>query len=463
MWIIFEFLRDFIRLYIYSWFNKPKWLNRITLHFILFVFVFKVSNFVFHEPDFLHTDVDSARYMLSALVQSEAAIIAIVITLSLVGLQLSSSSYSARVIDVFKKTPDLHILIVIYGIAIFYGLGVLKLIKTANPQLCYTEFICLANLEVHISYSYYLGIFAYVSLVPYIMNTLDLLKPFRLIKILSQKITKKNIMRGILEQNCCENDPIQPITDIIVISMTKYEYETVKQGLNSIAIKSAEILKKETLEKEVKSAEGAISRFIFNHLETIGRIAVSRKDDISIQETIVTIGIIAEHSAKQKLNYPVYDATILLGYIGKAAAKQKLEEAVKLAAQILAKIEKYTVEQELSGCPSEVVESLRLIGISASEERQNFDVLLQILTSLEFVGISEIKNKLSIPILVVESIEKIGKTAAENNLEDVTKQALNSVISIEQKINEQEIVDTNGIIEEHKKKIIETLDGFKKK
>jgi len=46
---------------------------------------------------------DIARYLLSALVQSLAAIIAIVVTLTLVAVQLTASAYSPRVIDIFKK------------------------------------------------------------------------------------------------------------------------------------------------------------------------------------------------------------------------------------------------------------------------------------------------------------------------------------------------------------------------
>lgn len=457
MWIIIDILIRFV----YSWFNQPKWLNRLALYLIIWLFVFKILDFIFTKANFIHTDVESARYMLSALIQGEAAIVAIVITLSLIVVQLSASSYSVRVIDIYKKTPDLKILIGIYGISIFYGLGVLKRIETVNPQLCHDKFICYANLENHISYSYYLGVFAFVSLIPYIMNTLDILKPLTMIKILSKKITIIKIKKAILERNCSENDPIQPITDIIVSSMAKYEYETVKQGLNSIAKRATQILKKEVLKKETESAGGAVSRFFFNHLETVGRIAVSRKDEFSAQETVIIIGIIGVDTAKQELKDPASDASILLGIIGNVAAKQNLDETVKLAAQVLAKIGKNTIEQELNEATHDVGESLRIIGITAATG-QNIDAIIQVITSLEYVGILEVKHRHLIPILIVESLEKIGKTAAENHLEDATRQVLNSLILIEQKISEQEIEDTNGVIEESKKKIIEILDNLMK-
>lgn len=50
----------------------------------------------------------------------------------------------------------------IYGIAIFYGLGVLKMIE--NPQVGR-----LSNLEGYVAFSYYLGVYAFVSHNPWML------------------------------------------------------------------------------------------------------------------------------------------------------------------------------------------------------------------------------------------------------------------------------------------------------
>ena len=59
-------------------------------YYKLLVAVFFTSCFFFLEFNLVHTDVDSARYMLSALIQSEAAVIAVVVSLSMVAVQLTS-------------------------------------------------------------------------------------------------------------------------------------------------------------------------------------------------------------------------------------------------------------------------------------------------------------------------------------------------------------------------------------
>jgi uncharacterized membrane protein len=157
-----------------------------------------------------YTDVDSARYMISALVQSEAGILAIVITLSLVAVQLASSS-STRNIDLFKKTPDLWILISIYIITIIYCVTLLKMIVNTPNRI--------SDLENYIFLAYCTSIFAFVALIPYIWNILELMKPSTVINKLAERITKENILKATDEKKFGEKDPIQPIMDIVHSSL----------------------------------------------------------------------------------------------------------------------------------------------------------------------------------------------------------------------------------------------------
>ena len=208
---------------IVKWLSESKLTNRLVVYFILYAIII-VSHVFLSRLNLWQTDVDSARYMLSALIQIEAAIVSIVITMSLVVVQLAASSYSVRVVSVFKKNPDLWILIGIYGFAIFWGLGVLKLIKVDN-SLIYSTYN-VSNIQPYISFTYYLGIFVFVALVPYLINIFDLLKVSSIIDILARKITKENILSSIAEEShgpnellksqekIDDNDPIQPIIDI---------------------------------------------------------------------------------------------------------------------------------------------------------------------------------------------------------------------------------------------------------
>jgi len=330
--------------------------------------------------------------MLSALVQSEAAIVALVVTLSLVAVQLAAQSYSARVIEVFRRTPDLWILMGIYGIAIFYGLGVLKMIERANPQLCAKEYICLSNLEGNILGAYYLGVFAFVALVPYIWNTLEMLMPSTVIDKLAERISKESILlavgKDISEEVKIEKDPIQPIIDIVRGSLMKHDYETVRYGLRIIRDQTNSLFEKETL---VGEQEEKIALHIFSHLIRVGKLAAIKKDEDSTRQVIVTLHENGEVAVKQELKGTLHWAVFFLGELGNEAAKQELERATMGAVIYIGELGKEAAKQESEDITTEAADSLKKILIIAKERN-----LIKIIPEAEkyYTILNEALNKL---------------------------------------------------------------------
>ncbi|KYK32645.1 MAG: hypothetical protein AYK19_15200 [Theionarchaea archaeon DG-70-1] len=181
-----------------------RWSSRFAYYFLLGL-VFLASCILFSRYRLFHTDVDSARYMLSALIQSEAAVIAVVVSLSLVAVQLTASSYSPKVLEIFRKNPDLWLLLDAYIGTIIYSLIVLKTIKEVNSE---------AIPEIHIMLSCFYGFFCFTALIPYTYNVLVMLRPSSIIKALSERIDRESLLKG---------DPIHPIIDVMVKSIGKYD------------------------------------------------------------------------------------------------------------------------------------------------------------------------------------------------------------------------------------------------
>lgn len=393
----------------YSGFSMPiklsndisRWASRLELYLSLYVVVIG-SYLLFKGFDFWHTDVDSARYMLSALIQSEAAIVALVITLSLVAVQLAASSYSARVIDVFKRTPDLWILILIYGIAMFYGLGVLKLIEKADPQKCAEKFICSSNLEPHISLTYFLGVFAFVALVPYILSTLNMLKPSTVIGILAEQIVKKNILASLRDEQIFINhryinqtnkyiwkDPILPIIDIVRISLMKYDYETIRDGLKAISEHANYMFINENFEL---GEQVSVSEHIFHHLNNLKKIAISKNDDdltLFIAESFGEMGMV---TAERKLTFATSRIVTYLEEIGKNEIEQEHNHVAGDVIQSLAAIGLRTINagKELAWETMKVGNSLHFMGRKTGMEQR--DTLEKIIKSFRLI-INEILKK----------------------------------------------------------------------
>ena len=68
---------------------------------------------------------ENVRYTLSAFIQSLAAIITLTVSLSIIAAQLMSSSYSIRIIEIYRKNPDLWVILGIYLVVIILDVYVL--------------------------------------------------------------------------------------------------------------------------------------------------------------------------------------------------------------------------------------------------------------------------------------------------------------------------------------------------
>jgi hypothetical protein len=304
--------------------------------------------------------------MLSALVQSQAAIVAIVITLTLIAVQLTASAYSPRVIDIFKKNPDMWLLLGCYGFSIFYGFIVLKLVVGAEGEFVSQSAIwslgsVTISFESCVSMAYWLGVFTFVALFPYMWNIIGLLKSETIIKRLAIEITREDILK--------EKAPLQPIVDIIHGSIMKYDLETTRVGLKAVTDQVIKIIDSD--------AGKEISMRFCGHLERVGRLAISREDEHSTVEVIKNLENFGKSPAERGLGAATLQAGASLGLIGSTAA----EKGLKLGAW-------------------EAVMSLERVGITAKE-----------------------KGLESATLLAAWSLGEVGKAATEKGLEESARSA----------------------------------------
>ena len=267
----------------HGWLSNHLWIKRFLMYgivgFITYIFMNILTYF-----DIFYIESDSAQYLLSALVQSEAAIIGIVITLTFIAVQLVFS-YAPQAVGVaLKRNYDMWMLLIFYGISIFYGLFVLRMIPNEwNGSLSQIDFLTLrgshVSLEYRVCIAYCLGIFIFGAIVPYVLNTVDFLKPTNIIKILSHDITESKILRHIESvkkhnedrTKPIEEDPVKPIVDIIHGSIMKYDIATTSIGVNAITNRAIEII---DLDQEEN-----ISKHFCDHLERVGRLTVNKMDE----------------------------------------------------------------------------------------------------------------------------------------------------------------------------------------
>jgi hypothetical protein len=383
-------------------YNRKLWTTRIFVYGFLLLLAIFVGAVIFAKFNLFHTDAGSARYMLSALVQTQAAIVAIVITLTLIAVQLTASAYSPRVIDIFKKNPDMWILLGFYGASIFYGFIVLKLVEGAEGEAVSQIAIwslgrVSVSLESYVSLAYWLGAFTFVALFPYMLNIISLLKSENIINRLAIEITKGKILN-------LKEDPIQPIMDIIHGSIMKYDIETARVGLRAVTKRVLEI---DFVKEDYENMEKISHRFCFPLIRA-GRLAVSREDEeltLEVIESLEDFGVsIAEKElvATGGVVYALHD-------VGKAAVEKGLEDATEKAVGSLEAVGLTAVEKGkvLGNATLEAIECLEAIGKAAAVK--------------EFEDVIE---------KVARSFVIIGTIATEKGLERATLQAAKSLAKL---------------------------------
>jgi len=273
--------------------------------------------------DFTIAD-NSARYLLSALVQSLAAIIAIVVTMTLVAVQLTASTYSPRVIDIFKKDWGMWLLLVWYGLSIFFGLFVLEMIGGEYRNLGHRG----VSLEFCVFLAYSMGIAAFVGLFWHVGNVINILKPETIIKRLAVKITKDNILNS---KKYPEKDPIQPIMDIIHGSVMKYDIATTRIGLKVVTDRVIKIID--------LGGEEEISPCFCDHFERVGRLTINMMDDESTVEVIKNLYSFWKLAADEKRHENVTSlVTESIYSVGETAAEKGLVSATISAAEYIAEL-----------------------------------------------------------------------------------------------------------------------------
>ncbi|MEA3324378.1 MAG: DUF2254 family protein [Euryarchaeota archaeon] len=310
-----------------QWFYDKDISTQYRILFVIFASVIVIWNIVNIYFNSFEIDDTSARYLLSALVQSLAAIIAIVVTLTLVAVQLSASAYSPRVIDIFKEDKVMWWLLAWYGLSIFSGLFVLEMIGSIYSN----SWCIIVPLEILVLLVYLMGIAAFAGLFWHIGNVIDLLKPEKIIKKLADKITKDSILN-------LKDDPIQPIVDIVHGSVMKYDITTTRVGLTAVTDRVIKIL-------DVNCEQKIPMRF-FAHLEQVSRLTVSKMDDESTAEVIKNWGDVLKEMAGEKCD--LISHTDIIGFESFVASitKKELVHATSCAATSFGEITKIVIDEE---------------------------------------------------------------------------------------------------------------------
>lgn len=405
----------------------------LRIYFLVALILIVISSLIlyFFSPAFIYKSIESTRFVLTALVESEATVIAIIITLTLVVLQLTASSYSTRVIDIFEESPSIWMIVGIYIIAIGYGLTVLNAIDAIYLSGAF-------NFEISVWIAYFLGIFAFGALIPYLLGALEIMKSSTVIDRFAERITKESILASVQEYEKIlgrdassigysylysdimrpvidtGDDPVQPIIDIIHSSMMKYDYGTMRYGLEVLEKYMVDMLKEDQFKKE----EEIIAKHIFTHLERVGKLAAGREDDDSAVEVVTTIFMIGNNAMERELESVTSEAVNSIKTIGRLAIKREMEDIGVISNDLIGEIGRGAAQSRLDFTTSIAANSLGIIGTEAAKHAQKgLEETVWMAGALYEIGRLAIKQRLEQSVShAVNSMGNMGKYTARNDL-----------------------------------------------
>ncbi|MCW3130908.1 MAG: hypothetical protein N2V75_12550, partial [Methanophagales archaeon] len=250
-----------------SFISQPYLIYLLLFIAILFIFIMIIF-YQFSASIFLNTSLDSSRYLLSAMAQALAAILAIVVGFSFIAFQLSAQFGNARVFDLVLKSRAFWWLMILYGFSILYDLVLLRML-TEKTVVFFVNWI---NISV------FLCVICFISLFPYAYVTIDQLKPERII----QGIIK--IKNDDVES--LKRDTILPIVDILNKALRANDPHTLKVGLEAL-----EKLNMDRIDSSINSKDKLeIAKYYTGKISRLTEMALSENDEAAVTEITESLG-----------------------------------------------------------------------------------------------------------------------------------------------------------------------------
>lgn len=364
------------------------WLVRLFQYLIIFIAVISIGAFILNTYSIISTDSENARYFISSMVQAQAAIVSLVVTLTLIAIQMTATSYTPRVIDVIKKNPDMWFLLTIYIEAISIGFITLKIIS--NPVEPFLVSLVLMW-----------GLFSFVILFPYMLNTIELLRPDAVVNCLVDEINSKNIL-----ENIWQDDAMQPVFDVIHTSINRYDIPTTRTGLTAMSKRILYIYTIIDGEGRIDEAE-IIANHLFSHIRRSMSIAVNNNDEGMIKEIISVLGNFCSKTNDMGLETVTLNTISEIGSHGINLIDEKLENASITVVFTLNMFGKELIRKSSDDTILWVIDVLGSIGTHASDKDLVETTLWIIRTLTEFNSKSKFSGMGNITDRVLANLQKI--------------------------------------------------------
>jgi hypothetical protein len=240
--------------------------------------------FIFFSP-YTYTNPESAMHTLVSLIEVQAIVITIQLSISILAIERGTSLISHKAINEFQESKIVCSVIILYILSIIFDLWLLKSIDAEillyQTEYTTTKIIAKEIIEPLFSWAYRLGIFCLLISIPYSMEVSNLIIPTKIIEKFSKKIIRYNIINCVPGDNA---DPIKPIIDTIISSARNNDEGCLRPGLRCIEGRIKAIYQDFDLLEYDKLFD-----LLFFHLKRLFVIVISKQNDFSCYNILLSL------------------------------------------------------------------------------------------------------------------------------------------------------------------------------
>ena len=221
--------------------SQEKIIIRLIIVIFPVIIVLVILLSLIFDLNFATGDKETAGRIFDGVgVEALSAIFALVITLSLMVVQMASQQYTHRIMDIHIKSLIFWAVIAIYLGSIFYNVFMLGWLDLENSS-------SIPYISIYVEISILLTFLSFIMLIPYFYITMVRLKPETVISKLLANIDEDYLKRFYKEGVPSKEDKMLPITEIIEKSISSGDHETARLGIDMIYTCYTSHLKKEYL------------------------------------------------------------------------------------------------------------------------------------------------------------------------------------------------------------------------
>lgn len=338
--------------------------------------------------------IEDSRYLLSAIIQSLAAILAIVVTLTLIAVQLASQRYTPRLMKEFLTFSWFWLLLFGFSFAMILSISSLYYLEEYGGPTSVAVMGPIMMTLVSLTY-----LFIYIKLVIGLLSLTTIIDTFlsRINKGFFDQLSKET-ESTILSQteiiDIPEDDKLVPVVDITINAIKRYDVETARIALHRIGNSYIDRISDGIVSEE---NEKHVSTYFFNHLRRVFNVSLRYNDEETIDELNLILRNMAKPVYEKKFTASAKRVLELLALMGEELVKEGLKVRFSTTLASLAVLGSYAIENKLETIAERVAKGLNSLGEMAI--RRNMEIESQ--TALRYLEsmITKSKKELSVPIV----------------------------------------------------------------